>query len=853
MVVGIGRIATLASQQNNGTARTRPPRRKIERPRSARAEVVKRISPKQREVTQRDRRLWRSAAIALLVGSSLLAGIIGSERILLDFPRFPLGHLFGPSGALVGGALLRWFGFGAFVLPLSLWLHGRRLHQWTCPELPAPAPLTWRSVSVSVSGCMLAVVTALALFADTRGGGVVGSFLAQQAHAIIGPAGTLLICVTALLVLAPHILGCSVATASRIAANRVGVGARHACVTVPSVVLGPPLRGTAKGAAFVAIRSKRLLHRALYRKNEPIPLKMVIEQGRPQVTAAKRRPARETSVESGGTQGIASSTVASSPVPIIPPEAPKRVPLKDRVLDDYVFPPIKLLAETDHKHDTEDGQELQLRAQRIEQKLADFNIKGRIVASQRGPVVSLFEFEPAPGVKLGRIVSLQDDLAMSLRASVVRIVAPMPGRGTVGIEVPNPRRDVVRLREVLESEDFHTHSSNLAVPLGKDISGLPVVVDIAAMPHLLIAGATGTGKSVCLNAVLVSLLYRATPQELGLIMIDPKVLELSVYDGIPHLRVPVVTVPKQAKAVLEWAVREMDQRYRLMQRFGVRNIDGFNRIAKGEVDPDALEDALIQDEEPPVSADSGVDQQDREGGTPSPGAEVIKPLPKILIVVDELADLMLQVGRDIEELITRLAQKARAAGIHLILATQRPSVDVITGLIKANFPARLSFRVTSRIDSRTILDSMGAERLLGKGDMLFMAPGANPLRRVHGALVTDAEVNRVVNAIRTKDGPRYDESIVAFCEAALRKDAEEGGGEGRGEEDEYDPFYDKAVELVVEKQHASTSLVQRVFRIGYNRAARIIERMEREGLVSAQDGARPREVLVQQGPGEVPN
>lgn len=842
----------MAPLQHNGTARTRSPRRKVERPRSARVEVVKRISPKQREVTPRDRRLWRSAAIALLVSSLLLTGIVGSERVLIDFPQIPLGHLFGPLGAAVGGAGIRWFGFGAFVLPLCLWLFGRRLHQWTCPELPEPSPLTWRLAAVSVGGSLLAVVTMLALFAEVRGGGVVGAFFARQAHAIIGPAGTLLVCATVLLLLAPHILGCSVRTASRVAATRVRVGTRRLCVTVPSTVLGPPARGTAKGAAFVVRHSKNLLHRVFYRKSEPIPLKMVLEQGRPPVTTARRRPVKEAGTDDGGQQSVPSGVSA---VPIIPPEAPKRVPLKDRVLDDYVFPPIKLLAETDHKHDTEDGQELQLRAQRIEQKLADFNIKGRIVGSQRGPVVSLFEFEPAPGVKLGRIVSLQDDLAMSLRASVVRIVAPMPGRGTVGIEVPNLRRDVVRLREVLESEDFHTHSSNLAVPLGKDISGLPVVVDIAAMPHLLIAGATGTGKSVCLNAVLVSLLYRATPQELGLIMIDPKVLELSVYDGIPHLRVPVVTVPKQAKAVLEWAVKEMDQRYRLMQRYGVRNIDGFNRLAKGEVDPDALEETVSQTEEPIVESenDETSESNGRESGAASPGAEVIKPLPKIIIVVDELADLMLQVGRDIEELITRLAQKARAAGIHLILATQRPSVDVITGLIKANFPARLSFRVTSRIDSRTILDSMGAERLLGKGDMLFMAPGANPLRRVHGALVTDAEVNRVVNAIRTKDGPRYDESIVEFCEAALRKDAEESGGEGGEDEDEYDPFYDKAVELVVEKQHASTSLVQRVFRIGYNRAARIIERMEREGLVSPQDGARPREVLVQQRPGEVPN
>jgi S-DNA-T family DNA segregation ATPase FtsK/SpoIIIE len=299
--------------------------------------------------------------------------------------------------------------------------------------------------------------------------------------------------------------------------------------------------------------------------------------------------------------------------------------------------------------------------------------------------------------------------------------------------------------------------------------------------------------------------------------------------------------------VLEWAVKEMDTRYRLMQRFGVRNIDSFNRLARGEADPDAIieEEPIATVDEPAQGEDISFDD------APVISGEVVTPLPKIVIVVDELADLMLQVGRDIEELITRLAQKARAAGIHLILATQRPSVDVITGLIKANFPARLSFRVTSRIDSRTILDSMGAERLLGKGDMLFMSPGANPLRRVHGAFVTDAEVTRVVNAIKLKDGPRYDDKIVAFCEAAMRSEGGEGE-EGNEGETEYDPFYDKAVELVLEKQHASTSLVQRVFRIGYNRAARIIERMEKEGIVSAMDGARPREVLLHQRPGDEP-
>jgi S-DNA-T family DNA segregation ATPase FtsK/SpoIIIE len=473
-----------------------------------------------------------------------------------------------------------------------------------------------------------------------------------------------------------------------------------------------------------------------------------------------------------------------------------------------------------------------------------------------GPVITLFEFEPAAGVKVGRIAALQDDLAMSLKASSIRIIAPIPKRGTVGIEVPNKHRAMVRLRDCLETEAFTGAESILSVPLGKDTYGDAVVVDIATMPHLLMAGATGTGKSVCINALLLSLLYKAHPSELGLILIDPKVLELSIYDGIPHLRVPVVTDPRQAKAVLSWAVKEMDRRYRYMQRFGVRNIDGYNRIVAGESDDKEESKESAQESADPlqsegVEADGAASDAEEGKNSIEPiGAEQLKPLPKIVIVIDELADLMLTVGREIEELITRLAQKARAAGIHLIVATQRPSVDVITGLIKANFPARLSFRVSSRIDSRTILDSMGAEKLLGKGDMLFMLPGAVPLKRVHGAFVSDQEVQKVVGALKAQCGPQYDENIIAACEKALAEENGSGseGGGGEPNPDDFDPFYDKAVELVVEKGQASTSMIQRTFRIGYNRAARIIEMMEREGVVGKMDGVKPREVLAPPGP-----
>lgn len=522
--------------------------------------------------------------------------------------------------------------------------------------------------------------------------------------------------------------------------------------------------------------------------------------------------------------------------------------------DGYEPPDIMLLDRENSQQLGEDDDELRQKAEQIELKLRDFNIAGRVTQVHPGPVITLFEFEPAAGVKVGRIAALQDDLAMSLRASSIRIIAPLPKRGTVGIEVPNKHRAVVRLRDCLESQAFVSAESILSVPLGKDTYGDSIVVDIASMPHLLMAGATGTGKSVSINALLLSLLYRAHPAELGLILIDPKVLELSIYEGIPHLRVPVVTDPRQAKGVLSWAVKEMDRRYRYMQKFGVRNIDGYNRVVAGKPPNDAGE--------PPISSNAVQMQMfaDKLSDPPSQEAEnekvvvesvapeQLKPLPKLVIVIDELADLMLSVGREIEELITRLAQKARAAGIHLIVATQRPSVDVITGLIKANFPARLSFRVSSRIDSRTILDSMGAEKLLGKGDMLFMLPGAVPLKRVHGAFVSDAEVQKVVGALKGNCAPHYDEAILAACDKAMSEGGpDESGRSGEnsddGEED-LDPFYDKAVELVIEKGQASTSMIQRTFRIGYNRAARIIEMMEREGVVGKMDGVRPREVIV---------
>ena len=463
----------------------------------------------------------------------------------------------------------------------------------------------------------------------------------------------------------------------------------------------------------------------------------------------------------------------------------------------------------------------------LQKKLADFGVEGEVMAVRPGPVITMYEFKPAPGVKVRRIVTLADDLAMALRAVSVRILAPIPGESVVGIEIPNPRREIVFLREVIESEAYQHADSKLTLALGKDISGSAFATDLARMPHLLVAGATGTGKSVSINAMILSILFKCTPQDVQFIMVDPKMLELTVYEDIPHLLVPVVTDPKKAAAALFWAMDEMDRRYRLMRDKGARNIDNYNRVLEKET---AAKKSVVD-----LTETNPNDAKSEIGGDLEKESPLVhERLPRIVIIIDELADLMMSVGRDIEEYITRLAQKARAAGIHLILATQRPSVDVITGLIKANFPARISFQVTSRVDSRTILDSIGAEKLLGNGDLLFLPPGTARLTRVHGALVSDQEVRKVMKFIKQQARPHYRPEVFE-----VKKDVEAAAAD-----EEYDEMYDQAVAIVTETQQASISMIQRRLRVGYNRAARMIEQMEREGVVGPPDGAKPREVYA---------
>ena len=471
---------------------------------------------------------------------------------------------------------------------------------------------------------------------------------------------------------------------------------------------------------------------------------------------------------------------------------------------DYSMPPLDFLNEAPPPSEQADAELLSL-ATRLAEKCKEFNVTGQIKHICPGPVVTTYEFKPDPGVKYSRVVSLVDDLCLALKAESIRIDR-MPGKPHVGIEVPNPRRETIFLREVIESRAFRESSSKLTIALGKTIDGLNYVADLAKMPHLLIAGTTGAGKSVGVNALIVSILYRARPDEVKFILIDPKRLELGLYEDIPHLAAPIITDPKLASRSLKWAVGEMEKRYRDLAGWGVRNIDGYNT--------EIMRRNLVQ-------------EYDDRG-------EPHKPLPYIVIIIDELADLMMTSGREVEESITRLAQMARAVGIHLVLATQRPSVDVITGLIKANFPSRISFRVSSKVDSRTIIDTNGAEHLLGRGDMLFLPPGTSRLIRVHGAYIDETEIGRIVNHAKAQGKPEYNETITQSDEEAL------GLEEGSGEHDE---LFEEALRICVEMKRASTSVLQRRLRIGYGRAAAILDIMEREGLIGQADGSRPRPVL----------
>ncbi|GLI34700.1 MAG: DNA translocase FtsK [Deltaproteobacteria bacterium] len=537
------------------------------------------------------------------------------------------------------------------------------------------------------------------------------------------------------------------------------------------------------------------------------------------VPVAASRPRRVKKPSSPMVEALPAPESVQQPPAVPIPEAKKitrnAAPIKPppAASGQYALPPLDLLDAYEATSRKPDMKKLEDNAAILQEKLADFGVQGKVMEICPGPVITMYEYAPAPGIKISRIVGLSDDLSMALKAVSIRVVAPIPGKAAIGIEIPNEHRELVSIRTVIESEAFSGSTAPLTIALGKDITGQPVVANLAKMPHLLIAGATGTGKSVCINAVLSSLLFRNTPDDMRLLLIDPKRIELSSYEGIPQLVHPVVTEPKMATRALRWAVQEMELRYKLLADKNVRNIEGYNRAL-------AREETTSTNTAPTPLEESGL-QHHR--------------LPYIVIIIDELADLMMVASREVEESITRLAQMARACGIHLILATQRPSVDVLTGIIKANIPTRISFQVSSRIDSRTIIDGSGAESLLGSGDMLFLPPGTAKLQRIHGAFISDAEVQHLTEFWRVQqlaDDPLRER--VNFQEIS--------SSEGIQEE-ELDEKYEEAIELVLETRQASISMLQRRLRVGYNRAARMIEMMEQQGIVGASDGVKPREVL----------
>ncbi len=696
----------------------------------------------------------------------------------------------GKSGAYVSDLVLTLFGLVAYGIPLALGLTGLRLMK---PAHAGPAWVTlavrglgW--VGITLCACVLIQLHALPDPALPVGsGGVLGLWFAQVGMPVLGAIGLTLVCVAGLLAGAQAAIGFSWLDVAESTGRHLHGFAAVLAGLADRRLEAMRTRRTARQTAENRVRTRR---RKLSREKTRRETRKL-----PQIEPLPAEPPRQQPLFDGGPSG----------------ELPAM-----ELLDD-------LRADDARGYSSE---ELEAISRMLELKLKDFGVDAEVVSVLPGPVVTRFEIQPAAGVKVQKISSLAKDLARSLAVVSVRIVEIIPGKSVVGIEIPNENREVVRLKDLLGSEQYESAKSPLSLALGKDIAGTPVVADITRMPHLLIAGTTGSGKSVGVNAMLLSLLYKSSPDVVRLILVDPKMLELSSYDGIPHLLAPVVTDMKQAAQALNWCVAEMERRYQLMAALGVRNLAGFNRkVQEADKRKETIPDPLWD-------AGDDADEADR----PS-----LSTLPYIVVVIDEFADMMMIVGKKVEQLIARIAQKARAAGIHLVLATQRPSVDVITGLIKANVPARMSFQVATKVDSRTILDQGGAEQLLGYGDMLFLPPGTSVPIRVHGAFVSDGEVSRVASDWKKRGTPDYADDVLlgGTAEPFLQIEGAEGGS---AEQD--DPLYDEAVQFVIESRRPSISSVQRKLRIGYNRAARLIEAMEEAGVVSAMNSNGSREVLV---------
>jgi S-DNA-T family DNA segregation ATPase FtsK/SpoIIIE len=726
---------------------------------------------------------------ALLIAISLISYDVHDRSLNTPSGALNTHNWGGFIGAFLADLLLQGLGFAAYLVPIFMCVAAVRMFRANPGGFQIAKPVAYGVLLLSV-GVILSVVVDTESARDA--GGIIGGFLKES---VLVPlfgrlSATLIACFTML-------LSVMVLTQNSLV-DIIGHTKKNFGEFRKSFV--PALNNRLK--EFKDRSEKRRGENTKKERKDYTPPPIVLKEEVRDEPAAKKAPKK----------------------PLLPPEQFKL----PEVGEGYKLPPTELLDPPEGEQFKIDKETLHANSLILQKKLEDFGVDGEVVAVRPGPVITMYEFKPAPGVKVRRIVLLADDLAMALRAVSVRILAPIPGESVVGIEIPNPRRETVHLREIIESEGYRSTESKVTLALGKDIGGTPFATDLGKMPHLLVAGATGTGKSVSINAMILSILFKSSPQDVKFIMVDPKMLELTVYEDIPHLLVPVVTDPKKAAAALFWAMDEMDRRYRLMRDKLARNIDNYNRILEKEA---SSKRSVIDLREPDETEESAA-----VGGNLSQVAPLVhERLPRIVIIIDELADLMMTVGRDIEEYITRLAQKARAAGIHLILATQRPSVDVITGLIKANFPARISFQVTSRVDSRTILDSMGGEKLLGNGDLLFLPPGTARLIRIHGAFVSDQEVLRVMKFIKQQARPTYRPEVL---EAKREVEA------AAAAEDEYDEMYDQAVAIVTETQQASISMIQRRLRVGYNRAARMVEQMERDGVVGPADGAKPREVYA---------
>jgi S-DNA-T family DNA segregation ATPase FtsK/SpoIIIE len=745
--------------------------------------------------------------ILVLIGTSALFLLLAIASYSPDDPSFnytgnnqEISNLVGSSGAFFADIVLFLFGWMAYLLPLALVYIG--LHLLLSGRVASP-PLLVVVRTIGWSGLMLCACILLDVHAPlasqlpSGSGGVFGFHLAQQGELVFGWVGMTVLCVAGVIIGLQAAIGFSWLDVAEFLGR------------VLSKIAGV-------SRDFYDVRYDRYQARraaAKTMKQEANETKALVEQRRVSLDNDQRPSSPDKASPS---VQILASAKAETP--------PSKLQQK-RLFDSNStseLPDVDLLDEK--REDTKLGfspEALEAMSKQLELKLADFGVQASVVSVLPGPVITRFEVQPAAGVKVQKISALAKDLARSMAVISVRIVEVIPGKSVVGIEIPNEHREMVQLKEVIHSSVFQDAASTLTLALGKDISGATIVADIAKMPHLLVAGTTGSGKSVGVNAMLLSILMKATPEQVRLIMVDPKMLELSIYEGIPHLLTPVVTDMKEAAHALNWCVAEMERRYKLMATQGVRNLAGFNRqvneaIARGEPIKDPL--WKVEDEEAPD----------------------LIALPTIVVVIDEFADMMMVVGKKVEQLIARIAQKARAAGIHLILATQRPSVDVITGLIKANIPTRIAFQVSSRIDSRTILDQGGAEQLLGHGDMLYLPPGTALPQRVHGAFVSDEEVHRVVEDWKRRGAPNYLEEITAAQtgeDAFVKLD-------GDGDTEQEDNLYDEAVQFVLDSRRASISSVQRKLRIGYNRAARLIEAMEAAGVVSGMGTNGSREILV---------